>query len=101
MVKVIDKIKSWFKRKPRLEERYTLNRKHLGRSEDLKQFLETRQSCCDCFGIKLTVIEDDNFPDHLYGHVELVDNGKVIESALLKKGDLGLVRCEFYGNKNN
>lgn len=85
----------------KLEERYTLNRKYLGRSEDLKQFLEKRQSSCDYFGIKLTVIEDDNFPDHQYGYVELVDNGKVIESALLKKGDLGLVRCVFYGNKNN
>lgn len=101
MGKLINKIKNWFKRKTRLEERYTLNRKYLGRSGDLKQFLEKRQSCCDYFGIKLTVIEDDNFPDHQYGYVELVDNGKVIESALLKKGDLGLVRCEFYGNKNN
>lgn len=94
-------IRKFTSQRIKLEERYTLNRKYLGRSEDLKQFLETRQSCCDCFGIKLTVIEDDNFPDHQYGYVELVDNGKVIESALLKKGDLGVVRCEFYGNKNN
>ena len=94
-------IRKFTSQRIKLEERYTLNRKYLGRSEDLKLFLEKRQSCCDCFGIKLTVIEDDNFPDHQYGYVELVDNGKVIESALLKKGDLGLVRCEFYGNKSN
>ncbi len=94
-------IRKFTSQRIKLEERYTLNRKYLGRSEDLKQFLEARQSSCDCFGIKLTVIEGDNFPDHQYGYVELVDNGKVIESALLEKGDLGLVRCEFYGNKNN
>ena len=94
-------IRKFTSQRIKLEERYTLNRKYLGRSEDLKLFLEKRQSCCDYFGIKLTVIEDDNFPDHQYGYVELVDNGKVIESALLKKGDLGLVRCEFYGNKSN
>ena len=101
MKKIINDLKRLFSKKLRLEERYTLNRKYLGRSEDLKQFLEKRQSCCDYFGIKLTVIEDDNFPNHQYGFVELVDNGKVIESALLKRGDLGLVIREFYGNKSN
>ena len=94
-------IRKFTSQRIKLEERYTLNRKYLGRSEDLKLFLEKRQSSCDYFGIKLTVIEDDNFPDHQYGYVELVDNGKVVESALLKRGDLGLVRCEFYGNKSN
>ena len=57
MGKVIDKIKSWFKRKPRLEERYTLNRKYLGRSEDLKIFIEKRQYQCDMLGVKFSVIE--------------------------------------------
>lgn len=78
MGKVIDKIKSWFKRKPRLEERYTLNRKYLGRSEDLKRFIEKRQHHCDMLGMKFSVIEDD-FPDCQYGFVELVQNGEVME----------------------
>lgn len=94
----IDKIKSWFKRKPRLEERYTLNRKYLGRSEDLKIFIEKRQYNCDMLGIKFSVIEDD-FPDCQYGFVELVQNGEVIESALLKRGDLGLVIWAGFGNR--
>lgn len=84
-------IRKFTSQRIKLEERYTLNKKYLCRSEDLKQFLEERQSSCDYLGIKLTVIEDDNFPDHQYGFVELVQNGEVIESALLKRGDLGLV----------
>lgn len=94
-------IRKFTSQRIKLEERYTLNRKYLGRSQELKRFIEERQYHCEMLGIKFSVIEDDNFPDHQYGYVELVDNGKVIESALLKKGDLGLVRCEFYGNKSN
>ena len=92
-------IRKFTSQRIKLEERYTLNRKYLGHSEDLKQFLEARQSFCDCFGIKLTVIEDDNFPDHQYGFVELLQNGKTIESALLKRGDLGLVLWVGFGNR--
>ena len=45
MGKVIDKIKSWFKRKPRLEERYTLNRKYLGRSERHSERIKAKFLC--------------------------------------------------------
>ena len=58
---------------------------------------------CDMLGIKFSVIED-GFPDCQYGFVELLQNGEVIESALLKRGDLGLVlwkgwkteQCEMF-----
>ena len=94
MGKVIDKIKNWFKRKPRLEERYTLNRKYLGRSEELKRFIEERQYRCDMHGIEFTIIEDD-FPDCQYGTVELLRNGKVIDNALLQTNARGLVYWKF------
>ena len=92
--KLIDKIKSWFKRKPRLEERYTLNRKYLGRSEQLKRFIEERQYRCDIYGIELTIIEAD-FPDCQYGTLELLRNSKVIESASLQTNASGLVYWKF------
>ena len=95
MGKVIDKIKSWYKRKPRLEERYTLNRKYLGCSEDLKIFIEKRQHYCDILGVKFSVIEDD-FPADQYGKVELVRNNKVIESAKLMKGKHNLIYWQFH-----
>lgn len=82
----------------KLEERYTLNRKYLGRSEDLKIFIEKRQYHCDMLGIKFSVIEDD-FPDCQYGFVELLQNGKTVESVLLKRGDLGLVLWVEFGNR--
>lgn len=94
MGKVIDKIKNWFKRKPRLEERYTLNRKYLGRSEDLKIFIEERQYRCDMHGIEFTIIEAD-FPDCQYGKVELVRNNKVIETAKLMRGKHNLIYWKF------
>lgn len=97
MRKLINKIKNWFKRKPRLEERYTLDRKYLGRSQELKRFIEERQYHCDMLGMKFSVIEDD-FPDCQYGFVELLQNGKIVESALLKRGDLGLVLWKGLGN---
>ena len=98
MRKLINKIKNWFKRKPRLEERYTLDRKYLGRSQELKRFIEERQYHCDMLGMKFSVIEDD-FPDCQYGFVELLQNGKIVESALLKRGDLGLVLWVGFGNR--
>lgn len=98
MKKIINDFKRLFSKKLRLEERYTLNRKYLGRSEDLKIFIEGRQYHCDMLGIKFSVIEDD-FPDCQYGFVELVQNGEVIESALLKRGDLGLVIWAGFGNR--
>lgn len=94
MGKVIDKIKSWFKRKPRLEERYTLNRKYLGHSEELKIFIEKRQYYCDMLGIKFTVIEDDFFADQ-YGKIELVRNNKVIETAKLMRSKHNLIYWSF------
>ena len=95
MGKVIDKIKNWFKRKPRLEERYTLNRKYLGRSEQLKRFIEERQYRCDMDGIEFTIIEAD-FPDYQYGTVELLRNGKVIDKAEFIKGKNDLIYWQFY-----
>lgn len=94
MGRVIDKIKSWFKRKPRLEERYTLNRKYLGRSQELKRFIEERQYRCDMLGIEFTIIEAD-FPDYQYGTVELLRNGKVVDNALLQTNASGLVYWKF------
>ena len=94
MGKIIDKIKNWFKRKPRLEERYTLNRKYLGRSQILKSFIEERQYYCEISGIVFTIIEDD-FPDYQYGTAELLRNGKVVERALLQKSASGLVYWKF------
>ena len=67
---------------------------YLGRSEDLKRFIEGRQHQCESLGIKFTIIEDD-FPDCQYGYVELLKNGKFVEYALLKRGDLGLVYWRF------
>ncbi len=96
MKKIISHLKGLFSNKPRLEERYTLNRKYLGRSEDLKRFIEKRQYHCDMLGMKFSVIEDD-FPDCQYGFVELLQNGEVIESVLLKRGDLGLVLWKGLG----
>lgn len=95
MGKVIDKIKGWFKRKPRLEERYTLNRKYLGRSQELKRFIEERQYHCEMYGIKFSIIEKD-FPADQYGKVELVRNNEVIESAKLMKGKHNLICWKFY-----
>lgn len=95
MGKVIDKIKRWFKRKPRLEERYTLNRKYLGRSQELKRFIEERQYHCEMQGIKFSIIEKD-FPADQYGKAELVRNNKVIESAKLMKGKHNLIYWQFY-----
>ena len=94
MGKLIDKIKSLFKKKTRLEERYTLNRKYLGRSEDLKRFIEERQYHCDMLGIKFSVIEDD-FPADQYGKAELIRNNKVIESAKLMRGKHNLIYWSF------
>lgn len=94
MGKVIDKIKSWFKRKPRLEERYTLNRKYLGRSQELKRFIEERQYHCEMLGIKFSVIEDD-FPANQYGKVELIRNNKVIETAKPMRGKHNLIYWKF------
>ena len=94
MRKLINKIKNWFKRKPRLEERYTLNRKYLGRSEELKRFIEGSQYRCDMLGIEFTIIEAD-FPDYQYGTVELLKNGNVVERALLQKNASGLVYWKF------
>lgn len=98
MKKIISYLKGSFSNKPRLEERYTLNRKYLGRSEDLKRFIEERQYHCDMLCMKFSVIEDD-FPDCQYGFVELLQNGEVIESALLKRGDLGFVLWVGFGNR--
>ena len=84
MGKVIDKIKNWFKLKPRLEERYTLNRKYLGRSEQFKRFIEERQYQCEMYGIEFSIIEDD-FPDCQFGTVELLRNGKVLERVKLMR----------------
>lgn len=96
--KIINYLKRLFSKKLRLEERYTLNRKYLGRSEDLKIFIEKRQYHCDMLGIKFSVIEDV-FPDCQYGFVELLQNGKIVESALLKRGDLGLVLWVGFENR--
>ena len=65
MKKIISYLKRKFSNKPRLEERYTLNRKYLGCSEDLKRFIEERQYYCDMSRIKFSVIEDD-FPADQY-----------------------------------
>jgi hypothetical protein len=91
-------IRKFTSQRIKLEERYTLNRKYLGRSEDLKIFIEKRQYHCDMLGIKFSVIEDD-FPDCQYGFVELLQNGKTVESVLLKRGDLGLVLWVEFGNR--
>lgn len=98
MGKIIDKIKSWFKRKPRLEERYTVDRIFLGRSQELKRFIEERQHHCEMQGIKFSIIEKD-FLDCRYGTVELLKNGKVVESALLKRNTNGLVYWTFDNQK--
>lgn len=98
MKKIINDLKRLFSKKLRLEERYTLNRKYLGRSQELKRFIEERQYHCDMLGIKFSVIEDD-FPDCQYGFVELLQNGKIVESALLKRGDHGLVLWVGFGNR--
>ena len=95
MKKIIDYLKGLFSNKPRLEERYTLNRKYLGRSEDLKIFIEKRQYHCDMLGMKFSVIEDD-FPADQYGKVELVRNNKVMESAKLMKGKHNLIYWQFH-----
>ena len=95
MGKVIDKIKNWFRRKPRWEERYTLDREYLRRSEQLKRFIKERQYHCEMCGIEFSIIEDD-FPYCQYGFVQLLQNGKFVESALLKRGDLGIVVWQFY-----
>ena len=68
MKKIINDLKRLFSKKLRLEERYTLNRKYLERSEDLKIFIEERQYYCDMLDIKFSVFEDD-FPDCQYGLV--------------------------------
>ena len=94
MKKIINNLKRLFSNKLRLEERYTLNRKYLGRSEDLKIFIEKRQYHCDMLGIKFSVIEDD-FPADQYGKAELVRNNKVIESAKLMKGKHDLIYWKF------
>ena len=91
-------IRKFTSQRIKLEERYTLNRKYLGRSEDLKIFIEKRQYQCDMLCIKFSVIEDD-FPDCQYGFVELLQNGKIVDSALLKRGDLGLVLWVGFGNR--
>jgi len=95
MRKLINKIKNWFKRKPRLEERYTLDRKYLGRSQELKRFIEERQYHCEMYGIEFSVIEDD-FPADQYGKVELFRNNKVMESVKLMKGKHNLIYWQFY-----
>ena len=94
MKKIISYLKGLFSNKPRLEERYTLNRKYLGRSQELKRFIEERQYQCDMHGIEFTIIEDD-FPDCQYGTVKLLRNGKVIESASLQTNASGLVYWTF------
>jgi hypothetical protein len=78
----------------KLEERYTLNRKYLGRSQELKRFIEERQYHCEMLGIKFSVIEDD-FPDCQYGKVELVRNNKVVESAKLMRSKHNLIYWKF------
>lgn len=87
-------IRKFTSQRIKLEERYTLNRKYLGRSEDLKIFIEKRQYQCDMLGIKFSIIEDD-FPDCQYGKVEMVRNNKVIESAKLIKGKHNLIYWKF------
>lgn len=94
MGKIIDKIKNWFKRKTILEERYTFDRVYLGRSQELKRFIEERQHYCEMYGIKFSIIEKD-FLDCRYGTVELLRNGKVVESVLLKINTNGLVYWTF------
>ena len=94
MKKIISYLKRLFSNKPILEERYTLNRKYLGRSEQLKRFIEERQYHCDMLGIEFSVIEDD-FPDCQYGKVELVRNNKVIETAKLMRGKHNLIYWKF------
>ena len=87
-------IRKFTSQRIKLEERYTLNRKYLGRSEDLKIFIGKRQYQCDMLGIKFSVIEDD-FPADQYGKAELVRNNKVIESAKLMKGKHDLIYWKF------
>ena len=88
-------IRKFTSRRIKLEERYTLNRKYLGRSEDLKIFIEKRQYHCDMLGIKFSVIEDD-FPADQYGKVESIQNNKVIETAKLMKAKYNLIYWHFY-----
>lgn len=95
MKKIINYLKRLLSNKPRLKERYTLNRKYLGRSEDLKTFIETRQYHCDMLGVEFLVIEDD-FPDCQYGFVELVRNNKVVQTAKLMRGKHDLIYWQFY-----
>lgn len=95
MKKIINYLKGLFSNKPRLEERYTLNREYLGRSEDLKRFIEERQYHCEIYGIKFSIIEKD-FPADQYGKVELFRNNKVIETAKLMRGKYNLIYWQFY-----
>lgn len=95
MKKIISYLKVLFSNKPILEERYTLNRKYIGCSEDLKIFIEKRQFHCDMLGVKFSVIEDD-FPADQYGKVELIRNNKVIETAKLMRSKHDLIYWQFY-----
>lgn len=95
MKKIINYLKRLFSNKPLLEERYTLSRKYLGCSEDLKRFIEKRQYYCDMLGMKFSVIEDD-FPADQYGKVELVRNNKVIETVKLMRGKHNLIYWQFH-----
>ena len=95
MGKVINKIKSWFKRKPRFKEKYTLNKMYQDNAE-LKRFIQERQETAKRSPNISFVFEWNEFCADQYGKVELVRNNKVIESAKLMKGKHNLIYWQFY-----
>ena len=92
---LIDKIKSWFKRKPQFKGKYTLNKMYKDNAE-LKRFIQERQETAKRSPTIPFVFEWNEFPADQYGKVELVRDNKVIETAKLMRSKHNLIYLQFY-----
>lgn len=85
MKKIINYLKRLFSNKSFLEERYTLNRMYQDNTV-LKEFTEERMRTSKRSSIPFAITWDD-LPLDRYGEVEMLRNNKVLERAILLKGE--------------